>query len=330
MQSATHATAAIVLALCWVVAPARLAAAQVTQTALAALEAATGLYTSAAYEDALAALDQIAMAGAATSPAERATVDHVRMLCLLALGRTAEGEQAIVSLLDRQPGYRLNADDVAPRVLRLFNDVRQRALPDVVRRRYREAKRLYDARQHEQAATAFAVVRDLLADPDLAASTDPTLTDLANLAEGFADLNRAALDAEERRATEARAAEEKRALDAAAASRADAAAPAPAPDLSLRIFDMRDTDVTPPVIERQDVSRWVSNLPRPRAGTNLGSIEVVIDESGAVTAATIRASVSRFYDTMLIESSQLWRYRPATRLGQPVKYRRLIAIVTGG
>ena len=157
-----------------------------------------------------------------------------------------------------------------------------------------------------------------------------TLADLTNLAEGFADLNRAALDAEERRATEARAAEDKRALDAGAASRGDTTVPAPAPDLALRIFDLRDADVTPPVVERQDISRWVSTLPRPRPGTNLGSIEVVVDESGAVTGAMIRASVSRFYDTVLLESSKLWHYRPATRQGRPVKYRRVVGIVMGG
>ncbi len=325
MGRVTHALTAALLTLVWAAGPALLATAQTP------LEAAVGLYASAAYEDALAALDKMTGAGAAgSSPADRASVDHMRMLCLLALGRTAEAEQAVVSLLDQQPTYRLSEDDAAPRVLRLFNDVRQRALPDVVRRRYREAKGLYDAKQHEQAATAFAVVRDLLADPDLATSTDPTLADLTNLAEGFADLNRAALDAEERRATEARAAEDKRALDAGAASRGDTTVPAPAPDLALRIFDLRDADVTPPVVERQDISRWVSTLPRPRPGTNLGSIEVVVDESGAVTGAMIRASVSRFYDTVLLESSKLWHYRPATRQGRPVKYRRVVGIVMGG
>ena len=325
MGRVTHALTAALFTMVWAAGPALLATAQTP------LEAAVGLYASAAYEDALAALDKMTGAGAAgSSPADRASVDHMRMLCLLALGRTAEAEQAVVSLLDQHPTYRLSEDDAAPRVLRLFNDVRQRALPDVVRRRYREAKGLYDAKQHEQAATAFSVVRDLLADPDLAASTDPTLADLTNLAEGFADLNRAALDAEERRAIAERAAEVAAAAEAAAnIARAQTPAPVPPPDLALRIFDLRDADVTPPVVERQDISRWVSTLPRPRPGTNLGSIEVVVDESGAVTGATIRASVSRFYDAVLLESSKLWHYRPATRQGRPVKYRRVVGIVMG-
>ena len=324
MRSVTRAPAALLLALLCVAGPVRPAAAQ------APLAAAAGLYAAAAYEDALTALDTLATAGA--SPADRASADHLRMLCLLALGRTAEAEQAIVSLLDQQPTYRLNEDD-APRVLRVFNEVRRRALPDVARRRYREAKRLYDARQHEQAATAFAVVRDLLAEPDLATSTDASLEDLSHLANGFADLNRAALDAEERRAAAARAAEtaaRAAVAEGAAAALTPAVTPVPPPGLAVRIFDASDADVTPPVIERQDISRWVSGLPKPRPGTNLGSIEVVIDESGAVIDAAIRASVSRFYDNVLIESSKLWHYRPATRQGRPVTYRRVIAVVVGG
>ena len=341
MSSATHITGAIVLTLLCMASMARPAVAQTP------LEAAVGLYASAAYEDALAALDKLVAEGA--SPADRVSVDHVRMLCLLALGRTAEAEQAMVSLLDQQPTYRLTEDDAAPRVLRLFADVRRRALPDVVRRRYREAKRLYDAKEHQQAETAFAVVRELLAEPDLAASTDPTLVDLSQLAQGFTDLNRAALDAEERQAPAVRAAEPTAAppppeLPAAAPPAEFPAAPRPADDApaspavsapalakdpATHIFDVRDVDVVPPTIERQDISRWVAALPRPRPGTNLGSLEVVIDESGAVLTATILASVSRFYDTVLLDSSKLWRYRPATRNGRPVKYRRVIGVVTG-
>lgn len=318
MRSALHATVGIVLTLISAVGAARPAAAQTP------LEAATALYASADYEDALDALDKLSAAGA--SPVDGASVDHLRMLCLLALGRTADAEQAIVSLLDQQPTYRLNDNDAAPRVLRLFTEVRRRTLPDVVRRRYREAKRLYDAKQHEQAATAFAVVRDLLAEPDLATSTDATLEDLSHLANGFADLNRAALDAEARQAAAARAA-----APAPAQAQAQAAVTSvPPADLAKQIFDASDTDVTPPVIEHQDISRWVPAMPKPRPGTTLGSIEVVIDESGAVIDAAIRASVSRFYDNVLIESSKLWRYRPATRQGRPVTYRRVIAVVVGG
>ena len=68
MSSATHITGAIVLTLLGMASMARPAVAQTP------LEAAVGLYASAAYEDALAALDKLAMEGA--SPADRVSADH--------------------------------------------------------------------------------------------------------------------------------------------------------------------------------------------------------------------------------------------------------------
>ncbi len=297
-------------------------------TAQVDVKAAVELYTAAAYEDAIAALDRLPRADA--TPADRVSIDHVRMLCLLALGRVDEAERTIASLLDEQPTYRLNDDDAAPRVLRVFNEVRRRALPDVFRRRYRDAKRLYDAKQFEPAATAFAVVRDLADDPDIATNTDPALADLVQLSQGFADLTRAAAQAEERRAAVApvAAADPPGGMPLNSSGARDAAAPGP--DLASMVFDVRDPSVVPPVVERQDISRWSGSLPRPRSGANLGSVEIVIDESGAVTDAVIRTSVSRFYDAVLLESAKLWRYQPATRQGRAVKYRRTISVVAGG
>jgi tetratricopeptide (TPR) repeat protein len=292
------------------------------------VQAAIELYSAAAYEDAIAVLDGLPKADA--TPADRASVDHVRMLCMLALGRTAEAEQAIASLLEGQPTYRLNEADASPRVLRVFTEVRRRALPDVFRQRYREAKRLYDDKQFEQATTAFAVVGELADDPDLASSADPALADLIQLAQGFAALTRAAVEADERRAaTTASAADTKAAGSPGSAGAVPRGTAASSADPAPSIFDARDANVVPPVIEQQGISRWFGAVPRPRPGTNLGSIEVVIDESGAVTAATIRASVSQFYDTVLLESARLWRYQPATRQGRAVKYRRVIAVVMG-
>ena len=67
----------------------------------------------------------------------------------------------------------------------------------------------------------------------------------------------------------------------------------------------------------------------PTAGTQLGAIEVVVDESGAVTDARVYLSVNRVYDKVLLESVKQWRYRPATKDGRPVKYRRVTGVVSG-
>lgn len=297
-------------------------------TAQTGLETAVGLYAAAAYEDALAALDRLPRADAPLT--DRAMVDQVRMLCLLALNRPAEAEQAIMSLLDGQPTYQLDETDASPRVLRVFKEVRRRALPEVLRRRYRDAKQLYDSKQFEQAGTAFAVVLDLAADSDITTTSDPALPDLIQLARGFAELTAAALETEARRAAEARAAEIKAAEARTAPAAAPSVGPAAAVDPSSGIFDALSPDVVPPVVEHQEIGRWVGSLRRPLAGTNLGSVEVVIDEAGSVTEAAIRTSVSGFYDAILLESAKQWRYKPATRQGRPVKFRRVIAVVAGG
>ena len=56
---------------------------------------------------------------------------------------------------------------------------------------------------------------------------------------------------------------------------------------------------------------------RSRGGAE-ATVEVVIDEQGAVIAAKIAASINGFYDAVLLDSARTWRYRPATKDGRPV------------
>ena len=65
-----------------------------------ALNAARDLYASAAYEDALAVLNRMPEATTRT-PDEARTLSQYRAFCLLALGRTAEAERAIETMITR-------------------------------------------------------------------------------------------------------------------------------------------------------------------------------------------------------------------------------------
>src|SRR4029434_2382234 len=68
-----------------------------------ALNAARDLYASAAYEDALAVLNRVSET---SRPADEArAVSQYRAFCLLALGRTAEAERAIETMITRHPTY---------------------------------------------------------------------------------------------------------------------------------------------------------------------------------------------------------------------------------
>jgi outer membrane biosynthesis protein TonB len=55
-------------------------------------------------------------------------------------------------------------------------------------------------------------------------------------------------------------------------------------------------------------------------------MEVVIDETGKVVLAAMRASTLPNYDRQAVAAAQSWRYRPATLNGTPVKFRKLIQV----
>ncbi|MEP7118425.1 MAG: hypothetical protein ABI880_12630, partial [Acidobacteriota bacterium] len=161
--------------------------------AQASLDPAIRLYEAAAYEDALVALDAVPVAAADVS--DRVSIDHYRVLCLLALGRTADAESTMGELLELYPSYELDADS-SPRVRAVFTSVRRRLLPGIVRQRYTAARRAYDGKQYRNAATEFAVVAEL---GGAVAQDDPSnvaLGDMVDVAAGLRTLALAALDAE--------------------------------------------------------------------------------------------------------------------------------------
>jgi hypothetical protein len=409
--------------------------------AQARLQVALELYSAASYDDALAALDELAAAD--LPEGSRAVVAQHRMLCLMALGRTAAAERAATELLSARPDFTLAARDASPRVRALFDATRRRVLPEVVRQRYAEARRAFDAGDQAAAHRGFRQVASVLLDPQIAGA-DPALGDLRTLADGFVVLTAGAADAVPGDAalaapapsTPAAPAPEPAASaavapvpaapapsasdtitrttvvddsaslvsfptdpavswrgegsvtpDPAAAPAADAdavaapaaspvvepapapvstpAAPAPAPlaptpaasapaaptpsaatpepaaasprasepapfaPIGIFTYDWRNKDVTPPVPIAQAVSGWWGRMGEPTPGTQLGAIEVVVDEQGRVADARIYLSVNRVYDAVLLESAKNWRYQPATRGGRPVKYRRITGVVSG-
>src|SRR5262245_58017059 len=130
------------------------------------LAAARDLYASAAYEDALAALNRVTESG--RPPEETRAISQYRAFCLLALGRTAEAERAIENLIARDPMYHPAANDVSPRVRAAFTDVRRRVLPTIIQQHYAEAKAAFDRKEYESAAKGFSHVLEVMNDPDAA------------------------------------------------------------------------------------------------------------------------------------------------------------------
>ena len=310
------------------------------------LEPAIRLYEAAAYEEALVALDAHRTESSST---DRVTIDHYRVLCLLALGQTSDAESTIRDLIALHPTYELDAD-TSPRVRTLFDDVRRRVLPDIVRARYRDAKGFYDTKRFGEAATGFAVVATIAATGGPPDALEVTLRDLVEAAAGLRLLALAADDAAHPPPLPTLPATPTIAIPTPLAGAAPSSvAPSPsavgsasvltgdAPTASARgpvaaeaEYAVGSLGVVPPVAVSQQVDGWRRGVPRPRAGTPLGTLEVVIDESGAVVGARMVGSVSAFYDAVLLESARAWRYHPATKDGRPVRFRRLISMAASG
>ena len=85
--------------------------------------------------------------------------------------------------------------------------------------------------------------------------------------------------------------------------------------------------IQPPVPVQRDVPRWTPPDAAARQTTHRGHVEIVVDETGAVESVALADSVHAKYDASLLEATRKWRYRPATRNGQPVRYRLLTEVV---
>jgi hypothetical protein len=267
--------------------------------------AARDLYASAAYEDALAVLNRLPGSGRPVD--ETRTIEQYRAFCLLALGRAAEADHAIETVIAADPMYRPSTD-LSPRVRTAFTDVRRRVLPTIIQQKYAQAKAAYDRKEYAAAADLFARVLETMNDPDVATQVDRSpLSDLKMLALGFKDL----------------------ASTAVAPPPPPPAAPAPVAEpvmpkvkASPRVYTSNDSDVVPPGVVKQDLPAYPGQVVLPRTGL----LEVLIDENGLVEAAFMRVGVSPTYDQLAVAAARIWRFRPAMLNGAPVKYRKAVQV----
>jgi TonB family protein len=278
------------------------------------LASARAQYTSAEYESALATLNQIRASGLVTE--DVAAVEQYRALCLLALGRASEAEDAMAAAVSAMPSFSPSGSDVSPKVKSTFVEVRRRVLPTIVQQRYTEAKGAFDRKDFVAAGEGFAQVLRVLDDPDLVAiASQPPLADMRTLARGFKDLSANAALAI------SAAASAPSATPAGTARPEPAGAPSTTAAL-LRIYTVADSQVVAPVVVRQVLPPF----PRKPLFAAQGVVEVVIGENGEVESAVIRQSIDPTYDRIAVAASHSWRYKPATRDGVPVKFRKLVQV----
>jgi TonB family protein len=284
------------------------------------LETAKALYDSASFDEALSVLDRL---GAAQPEADVEEVQRYRALCLLALNRTAEAQNAIEVVLTRDPLYKLAEGDAPPRMRNAFNEVRRRLLPKVSEQLYVAAKASFDRKDYALAATQFKDLLTFLEDAD--ARTLPSLNELRTLATGFRDLSAAAAPAVVAKKVEP-------AVPAPAApgpatqpppSVQNAAVPAAA---APAVANAASGALVPPVTLRQQMPLWLAQkdlLPRGKRGL----VRLIIDEQGNVDDARIIESVHAVYDALLLSAAKTWKYEPAKLDGKPTRYMKVLEVV---
>jgi tetratricopeptide (TPR) repeat protein len=261
-----------------------------------ALQSAKTLYASAAYEDALRALSRLS-GGDVQAEAAR-----YRVFCLIALGRTAEAEQAIQTVVDSDPLYVPDSAEVSPRIRELFVRTRQQLVPDIARRMYGEAKA---ALNRKDTAAAIAGFESLIRLIDGGGNgTEGELGELRFLAAGFLDLSRAS-------GAPQRAVEQP--STAAVSPSASGSRPA-------------SPDIIPPVATRQPMPKWVPSDGLSRQAVFSGAIRVFISAAGRVERAEIVRPIHPAYDTSLLLSARSWEYQPARRAGVAVPSEQVVQI----
>jgi hypothetical protein len=277
------------------------------------LAQAKELYASAAYDEALAVLDRLQSAAPVS---ETTSIAEYRVYCLLALDRRDEARRDIEGILHDNPQYLPSGDQASPRIQSVFRDVRRQSLPKIVMERYAVAKASFE-RRDPQAGPQFDTVLTLLDDPDVQVS--PALSDLRTVVTAFRDLTKAM-------AAQTPAPMVARPLETSA-SMATAPVPAadPRPPDAPRIYTSADADVAPPIAQTQRIPPWMSG----RAGSGQefhGTLELLIDETGAVMSAAMRTSAHPTYDQLLLRATHEWKFTPARRQGVPVRYLKIVDV----
>jgi TonB family protein len=272
------------------------------------LEAARQLYASAEYTSALSMLNALS---AADSPREeRRAIALYRTLCLLAVGRSAEADRAIESMVSADPLYRPDADEIPPRMRNAIAEARKRMLPAILQEKYKDSKGAFDRQDFSRAALGFKEMLDGLADPDIAvpASQSP-LADLKTLAIGFYELSSKALVPP----------------PAVAPAPAEALLPPGPPATTIhasKLYSADDRNVIPPQAIRQQIPAFPGRVTVAKTGV----LELVIDSSGNVESAMMRVPVNAQYDRMATTAAKNWQYQPAMVDGAPVKFVKRIQV----
>jgi hypothetical protein len=89
------------------------------------------------------------------------------------------------------------------------------------------------------------------------------------------------------------------------------------------IYALGDQGVQPPILLRPHLPAE----PAPGvAPESVGTLELIVSESGAVEHVRLTSPSNRFQDRMLVAAAKAWVFKPALRDGRPVRFRTTIRV----
>jgi len=97
----------------------------------------------------------------------------------------------------------------------------------------------------------------------------------------------------------------------------------PVLDEAVDVFTAADSTVTPPVIVRPVLPK---ELPPGVPASQVGTIELVVDEQGDVLHVKLVSPANRFHERMLVSAAKMWKFRPAYKDGIPVRYKTRVRL----
>ena len=98
---------------------------------------------------------------------------------------------------------------------------------------------------------------------------------------------------------------------------------APRVAVSGQVYQTGDPRVTPAVLIRPHLPE---NPPPDVPEEQIGTLEFVVAESGAVEHVHLVSPANRYQERMLVAAAKTWQFRPATRDGRPVRFRTQIRV----
>ena len=103
----------------------------------------------------------------------------------------------------------------------------------------------------------------------------------------------------------------------------DAPLEEPASPDTERLFTKQDADVQPPSLQYPQLTsplKGTSSRPAP-----VNSVEVVVAADGTVERARFVAGPIRMMDIMLVGSIKNWKFTPAFKDGEAVRYQTVVS-----